>query len=93
MENSCFEKGETETLANEGQASSPSNKKEEDKPSEIGPNEPEKITLEQAAIIVQAFFRGYQVLVLVSLLLCMWQKSLKILLAVLREILYLFRIL
>lgn len=67
MENSCFGKGEVETLPNERQASSLSNKKEEDKPSDIGANEPEKITIEQAAVIVQAFFRGYQVLALVSL--------------------------
>lgn len=68
IENSSFGKGESAILASEGQISS--NKKSEDKPSDIAvPNDPVKITLEQAAIVVLAFFRGSQVLVLVSLLL------------------------
>lgn len=71
IENSSFEKGKAEILASEGQVSSLSDEKEEDKPSDIEvPNDPEKITLEQAAIIVQACFRGHKVLLLVSLLLC-----------------------
>ncbi|XP_057777129.1 protein IQ-DOMAIN 28-like isoform X2 [Salvia miltiorrhiza] len=61
IENSSFEKGEATILASEGQVSSLLNKKKEDKPSDIGIlNDTGKITLEQAAIIVQAFFRGCQ---------------------------------
>lgn len=62
IDNSSFGKGEAAILATEGKVSSQS-KKDVDKSLDTGlSNSSEKITLEQAAIIVQASFRGYQVL-------------------------------
>lgn len=67
VDNSSFGKGDAAILASEGQVSSLS-EKDVDTISDTGLLKgSEKITLEQAAIIVQASFRGYQVLGVSSL--------------------------